>query len=139
MPHIRSLVLALPLLGLACLVGSAHAQDEHPVVTMVKSKVQDPAKPFALLVTFKAKPGKEKDLEAAFAPCLRATRKEAGCLAYELNRDTEDSSTYVMYEKFKSVKALSDHIKEPHTTKLLTTLATLTEGGPMAKVLTIPE
>ena len=29
----------------------ARAEDEHPVITLVKSKVKDPAKPFALFVT----------------------------------------------------------------------------------------
>ncbi|MFO0843250.1 MAG: antibiotic biosynthesis monooxygenase family protein [Gemmataceae bacterium] len=95
------LLLAISLSALCLGLSSAHAQDEHPVVTLVKSKVKDPAKPFAALVTIKVKAGKEKDVEAAFAPCVAATKKEPGCLAYELNRDTEHPEVYLMYEKFK--------------------------------------
>jgi quinol monooxygenase YgiN len=135
----RSCLLAVPVLLLAAGTASVQAADEHPVVTLVKSKVKDPDRPFALLVTLKAKPGKEKELEAAFAPCVAATKKESGCLAYELNRDPDDPTVYVMYERFKSVAALNDHLKQAHTMKLLAALGTLTDGGPMAKVYAVPE
>src|SRR5438270_13438615 len=105
------LVLPVLILGVTLSAGPARAADENPIVALVKSKVKDPAKPFAMTVTFKVKAGKEKDFEKAFAPCLTATRKEPGCVAYELNRDPDDPSTYIMYEKFKSVAALEAHIK----------------------------
>jgi hypothetical protein len=38
----------------------AQGAEEHPVVTLVKSKVKDPAKPFALFVTIKAKRGRKR-------------------------------------------------------------------------------
>jgi len=132
----RLLLLALPALVLA--LAAARAED-HPVVALVKTKVKDPGKPFALLVTIKAKAGKEKELEAAFAPCVAATKKEAGCLAYELNRDPDDPSVYLMYEKFKGLAALEAHLKEAHTVKLLEALGPLTDGGPKAKVYAVPE
>src|SRR5262245_46254956 len=80
----RSWLFCLPVLALVGLFPATASAQDHPVVALVKSKVKDPAKPFALLVTIKAKAGKEKELEAAFAPCIAATKKEAGCLAYEL-------------------------------------------------------
>jgi quinol monooxygenase YgiN len=136
----RWTLLALPALGLAmALLPAARAADEHPVVALVRSKVKDPAKPFALLVTIKAKAGKGKELEAAFAPCVAATKKEPGCLAYELNRDPDDPLAYLMYEKFKGVAALEDHLKRAHTVKLLKALESLTEGGPRAKVYACPD
>jgi len=118
---------------------TALGADDHPVVALVKSKVNDPAKPFALLVTIKAKAGKEKDVEAAFAPCIAATKREGGCLAYELNRDADDPTVYLMYEKFKSVAALNSHLKQDHTKKLLKTLEPLTDGEIKAKVYAVPE
>ena len=44
------------------------------------------------------KAGNEKKFEEAFAPALVATRKEAGCVAYYLNRDPDAPSNYIMYE-----------------------------------------
>jgi quinol monooxygenase YgiN len=139
MPTFRTWLPALAVLAVAGAMAPARAADEHPVITLVKSKVKDPAKTFALVVTIKAKSGKEKDVEAAFAPCITATKKEPGCLAYELNRDPDDPTTYVMYEKFKSVAALADHLKQEHTQKLLKSLEPLTEGEIKAKVYTVPE
>jgi quinol monooxygenase YgiN len=133
----RVVVLAVPLLAFG--LSAAPAQDEHPVVTLIKSKVKDVNKPFALSVEFKVKPGKEEEFEKAFAPCLIATRKEPGCTAYYLNRDPDRPEIYVMYEQFKGIAALEAHMKEKHTQTLLKTVATLTEGDPKIKVWLVPE
>ena len=121
-----------------CLAGARAADEEHPVVKLIKSKVKDPKKPFALTVAFKVKAGQEKAFEEAFGPALTATRKEPGCVAYYLNRDTEDPSTYVMYEQFKSLAAIAEHIKMKHTETLLKTIGPMTEGDPKIKVFVIP-
>ena len=139
MRTLLSPLLALSLLALAGATSAARGADDHPAVALVKSKVKDPARPFALFVTIKAKAGKEKELEAACAPCIAATKKEAGCLAYELNRDPDDPTTYVMFEKFKNVAALEAHLKQEHTTKLLKALEPLTDGELKVKVYTVPE
>jgi quinol monooxygenase YgiN len=124
---------------LAGLLAGAAGADDHPAVALVKSKVNDPAKPFALLVPIKAKAGKGKELEAAIAPCITATKKEPGCLAYELNRDADDPTAYVMFEKFKSVAALEEHVKQEHVAKLFKALESLTDGEIKAKVYVVPE
>jgi len=136
-----SIRLLWTLSAVALLVGlsEARAQDEPAVVTLVKSKVKDPKKPFALLVEFKVKAGMEKEFEAAFKPCLAATRKEAGSVAYYLNRDTEHPEVYTMYEQFKNVDAIASHMKEKHTQTLLKTVGPMTEGNPTIKVLEVPE
>jgi quinol monooxygenase YgiN len=136
---LRSSLLALALLALAGAFSVTLGADDHPAVALVKSKVKDPAKPFALFVTIKAKAGKEKELEAAFAPCIAATKKEAGCLAYELNRDPDEPTTYVMFEKFKNLAALEAHLKQEHTAKLFKAIEPLTDGEIKAKVYTVPE
>lgn len=118
---------------------AAPAADDPPVVALVKSKVKDPDKPFALLVTFKVKDGKDKEFLAAFKPCLAATRKEAGVVAYELNHDPDHPELYVMYEQFKGVKALAAHMEEKHTQTLLKTVGPLCDGEPKLKVYAVPE
>ena len=135
----RCLLLAVPALAFVGLLQAAQGAQEHPVVALVKSKVKDPAKPFAMLVTITAKAGKEQDLEATFALCINASKKEAGCLAYELNRDPDEPASYVLFEKWKDVAALDTHLKAEHTTKLLKALEGLTDGEIKAKVYTVPE
>jgi quinol monooxygenase YgiN len=133
------LLFAVPVFALMIsLVPTARAEDEHPVVKLIKSKVKDPSKTFALIVEFKVKAGKEKEAEAAFAPCLVATRKEPGCIAYYLNRDPDHPELFIMYEQFKGIAAIEEHLKLKHTQTLLTTLGTLTEGEPKLKILNVP-
>jgi quinol monooxygenase YgiN len=134
----RGLLLALPVLGFA-LALPAGAADDHPAVALVKSKVKDTTKPFAIVVEFKVKGGKEKEFEATFKPALAATKKEPGCIAYELNRDPDQPDVYLMFEKFKSVAALEDHLKQQYTKTLLEAVGPLTEGGLKIKVYTVPE
>jgi quinol monooxygenase YgiN len=133
----RALLLAAPLAVL--LSAGTRAEEENPVVKLIKSKVKDEKKPFAILVTFKVKAGNEKKFEEAFAPCLIATRKEAGCVAYFLNRDTDEPNTYIMYEQFKGIPALEAHLKEKHTQTLLATVIPMCDGDPKIKVLSVPE
>lgn len=137
---LRALLLAAPLtLLLATGARTAAADDENPVIKLIKSKVKDEKKTFAILVTFKVKAGNEKKFEEAFAPCLVATRKEPGCVAYFLNRDPDDATTYIMYESFKGIPGLEAHMKEKHTQTLLATVIPMCEGDPKIKVLTVPE
>jgi quinol monooxygenase YgiN len=139
MPTPHSWLLALPVLALAGVLWAAPAAEDHPVVALVKSKVKDPAKPFALLVTIKVKAGKQKELETTFAPCIAATKKEPGCLAYELNHDPDEPTSYLMFEKFKNVAALEAHLKAEHTTRLLKALEGLIDGEIKGKVYVVPE
>ena len=134
----RALLLAVPLAALLSTAARA-ADEENPVVKLIKSKVKDEKKPFALLVTFKVKAGNEKKFEEAFAPALTATRKEPGCVAYHLNRDPDEPANYIMYEQFKSIAALEAHLKEKHTQTLLATVVPMCDGDPKIKVLSVPE
>lgn len=134
----RASLLVLPALILV-LAADARGQDENPVVKLIKSKVKDQTKPFAILVTFDVKAGNEKAFEAAFRPCLEATKKEPGCISYELNRDPDRPTTYVMYEKFRSVAAIEEHLRLAHTQTLLKTVVPMCEGDPQVKVYTVPE
>lgn len=137
---LRALLLAAPLtLLLAAGSRTTAADEENPVVKLIKSKVKDEKKTFAILVTFKVKAGNEKKFEEAFAPALTATRKEPGCVAYFLNRDPDDATTYIMYESFKGIPGLEAHMKEKHTQTLLATVIPMCEGDPKIKVLTVPE
>lgn len=133
---LRRLLVCAFVLSLAAVSAGA---DENPIVTLVKSKVKDPKKPFAMAVILKVKPGSEKEFEAAFAPAIAATRKEPGCLAYILHRDVDTPTQYVMYEHFKSLAAIEEHAKQPYVEKLLATITPLLDGKPEVMVYTVVE
>ncbi len=133
---LRTLLLALSF-GLLVGQSAIRADDENPIVTLVRSKLKEPEKPFAMTVTFKVKAGEEKAFEEVFAPCIVATRKSAGCLAYDLNRDVDDPSTYTVFEKYATLKALEDHARAPYVVVLLGKVPALVEGQPSVKVYSV--
>jgi quinol monooxygenase YgiN len=122
------------LLGL--LLGPAAGQEkENPIVSSIRARLKDPDKPFTVVVSLKVKKGAGPKLEAAFAKAIKATRKEKGCIAYDLNRDAKDPTRYVVYERWKSLADLKAHLESAHIKALFGALAGLTAGPPESRVL----
>jgi quinol monooxygenase YgiN len=65
-------------------------------------------------VQMEAAPGREKELEQALLTLRGASRGEAGCLTYELNRDPEHLGRFSLYEKFRDPDAHAAHLAAPH-------------------------
>jgi quinol monooxygenase YgiN len=72
-----------------------------------------------LEVHLEAAPGREKELEEHLSALLAPTREEPGCLAYELQNDSEDPRRFLFYEKFKDQAALDAHLATAHFQKLV--------------------
>jgi len=64
----------------------------------------------------KAKPGREADLRNALLALIEPTRKEVGCLQYDLHVHTDDPGRFVFYENWASGEHLSKHAASPHLT-----------------------
>jgi len=126
----------LAALAIALLVSPAFAED-HPVVKQMKEKLKHPEKPFTMLVTIQVKEGKEKALEDAFLEAQKGTKKEKGCISYEINRDVDHPDTFVFVEKWKNIDGLVEHLAADHTTKLLKQFGDLVEKSSI-KVYTAP-
>src|SRR5689334_20696462 len=108
----KSLLLAAGLLvAVACPAGRAGEDKEKEPDIIAKLRKAKVDRPFALAVLVKVKEGQEKALVKVARPCIAATRKEKGCIAYELNQDLDDPRQFVFYEKWQSVDALAAHLK----------------------------
>ena len=107
------------VLGLTLLVPFATAQDgkKNPLIAKLEGKKI--TGPFTLVVTFTVKKGEEKALMDLAKPCVEATRKEKGCIHYDLQQDLDDPTKFILYERWKSPAALEAHMAEEHTKKLL--------------------
>ena len=46
--------------------------------------------------------------------CIEATRKESGCIAYDLHASMTDPERLVFVEKWETREALTAHSKQPH-------------------------
>lgn len=87
--------------------------------------------PIVLNVHFEAVPGREDDLLRELSALVEPTRKEAGCLVYELHVDPESPGKLMFYEKFADQAALDFHVITPHFKKFVSYRET---GDPVAAV-----
>jgi quinol monooxygenase YgiN len=117
------------------LVPAAGADSEpNPIVAEVKKALKDPAKPFTMVVHLQVKEGMQGKFEAAFAKAIKGTRTEKGALAYNLDRDIKDPTHFQVYERWKSLADLDEHLKTKHITALLAELKELLSAPPEVKV-----
>lgn len=68
----------------------------------------------AVVAVAQARSGAEAEVEAAIAPCVIATRREAGCRLYSVHNDLDRPGRFVFIERWASRDALAAHEKEPH-------------------------
>ena len=68
-----------------------------------------------VVALFVAAPGKENELEELLSTLVEPTRKEAGCIKYDLLRGTPgESGDFVFVEEWESVEALDAHSQSEH-------------------------
>lgn len=61
-----------------------------------------------------AKPGQEPLLQAELLALVRPTRKEEGCLAYDLYRSSDNPGDFLFYEVWVNREAHTLHTRTPH-------------------------
>jgi quinol monooxygenase YgiN len=76
------------------------------------------AKPIIMTVGFQARPGKEVELRAALTEVLVPTRREDGCLFYDLHVAADDPSKFLFHESWTSEAHHAAHDQTPHIQRL---------------------
>jgi quinol monooxygenase YgiN len=71
-------------------------------------------KPIIMTVLFQALPGKEVELRKALTGLLEPTRKEDGCLFYDLHVAEDDPSKLLFHESWTSREHHAAHDGTPH-------------------------
>ena len=132
-----AVLFAFLLIAVSATVHTAAGEKGNPILDAAKQNVADPKKPFTMVVMVTVKEGKGGDLEAAMKPCIAATRKEKGCIAYDLNRDLKDATKYYVYERWQSVAALEAHMETEHIKVLLGKIADVLTGPPELKFFVV--
>jgi|SRR4051794_16987527 quinol monooxygenase YgiN len=77
------------------------------------------AKPLTLTAFFQARPGKEAELRSILTGIVAPTRREEGCINYDLHISTEKSGEFLFYENWISEAHLNRHGETPHIQALL--------------------
>ena len=63
-----------------------------------------------------AKSGKEEELRKELLALVEPTRKEEGCVQYDLHVSTDTPGRFVFYENWTSAATLERHSKSAHLT-----------------------
>ena len=61
-----------------------------------------------------AKPGKEYELREALTALVEPTRREKGCVTYDLHQGTADPGWFFFYENWEHEEDLDAHLAAPH-------------------------
>jgi quinol monooxygenase YgiN len=62
----------------------------------------------------RAKPGKERALREALLAVCAPTRREKGCINYDLHVSQDDPGLLVFHENWRSRADLDAHLSSPH-------------------------
>ena len=70
--------------------------------------------PITVFAFMKAKPGREAELRAEMLKVVEHTRKEKGCLQYDLHVHSTDVTRFAYYETWDSEASLACHAQADH-------------------------
>jgi quinol monooxygenase YgiN len=76
-----------------------------------------------------AKAGQEDALRTALESLVEPTKKEKGCVTYDLHQGVEDPGLFVFYENWDSGEDLDAHLAAPHLAEFATQLGELLDDS----------
>jgi quinol monooxygenase YgiN len=71
-------------------------------------------KTLTVVATIRAKPGKEAALRQELLALIPSTRKEPGCINYDLHQAVDNPAHFLFHENWTSKQHLDDHLARPH-------------------------
>ena len=89
-----------------------------------------PQTPVTVIAEAIAKAGKEEEARRLFLGLLEPTRKEDGCLQYDLHEEADKPGNFMFHENWQSRAALDAHLKAPHVASAFAQLPELLEDAP---------
>ena len=82
-----------------------------------------------LFVSFKARPGLERELQRVLLDLAEVSRRDPGCLEYLVHVDRDDPARVWLYESWLDEGSLAMHDKTGHVTAFVAELPYLTDDG----------
>jgi quinol monooxygenase YgiN len=98
-------------------------------VSAQEAKLEVRKSVIALTSMVKANAGQEDVVKEAYLAMVEPSRKEPGCLCYNLHQSKTDNKQFMVYEQWASQEALDSHRKTPHRRTLGRKLKGRTEKG----------
>jgi quinol monooxygenase YgiN len=66
-----------------------------------------------VVAQIKAKPGKEAEVRTELASLIAPSRKDAGCINYDLHQAVDDPALFMFHENWTSKAQLDRHLQKP--------------------------
>lgn len=83
-----------------------------------------------VVATFESRPGKETELRAALMGLVAPTRKEAGCINYDLHVSLDNPGRFLFHENWTSQTLLDAHLQSTHVRALASRMDELCAAPP---------
>ncbi len=83
-----------------------------------------------VIARIQAKKNKIQEVSRTLQSLVAPTRKEAGCLQYDLHQSSDDASIFYFYEKWTDDKALAAHLQMPYVQGMIREASSLLDGAP---------
>jgi quinol monooxygenase YgiN len=87
-------------------------------------------KVITVVASFQAKPGEEKALREVLTALVEPTKKEDGCLEYDLHVSCDNPAKFLFHENWVTKAHLDVHAASPHLQELPKKLEGLCLGQP---------
>jgi quinol monooxygenase YgiN len=71
------------------------------------------SKSLTVVALAKAKPGKDGEVRAELLSLVEPSRKDAGCLNYDLHQGIENPALFMFHENWTSKAHLDQHLAKP--------------------------
>ncbi|HVF56675.1 MAG TPA: putative quinol monooxygenase [Pyrinomonadaceae bacterium] len=73
-----------------------------------------PEKRVTVLARARSKPGAEERLKAELLSLVEPSRRDHGCINYDLHQSADDPALFMFHENWESRAALEAHLDTPH-------------------------
>lgn len=83
-----------------------------------------------VIARVKARPGKVDELLSILGSLVEPTRKEPGCISYNLFQNNQDPTDFALIEEWKNNEALESHLATKHFKDALVKLPSLVAAEP---------
>src|SRR5450755_2733186 len=92
------------------------------------------AKTITVVAAFQARAGREAELKNALIGLVAPTRKEDGCINYDLHASPGDPAKFLFHENWTSQAHLDAHLQSAHIQALLPRVDELCAAFPEIKI-----
>ncbi len=83
---------------------------------------------FVVIARFTAKPDREHALREVLLRLVEPTRREAGCLHYEMVQSQNDPRQFTFFERWQDEPSLMAHAQAPHVMRAREERVALLDG-----------